>query len=162
MKGFFIGRFQPFHLGHVHAIEFALTKVYMLYIGIGSSNKKNEIRNPFSAIERKKMILSSIDTSLLRRIKIYYIPDFNDHAKWIETINLIVPKFDLVFSNDKSTISIFSTISKISKIKLKDRPILSGTNIRDKIIHNEQWKELVPEGTKKVLHTINFKNRFFL
>ena len=61
MIGFLIGRFQPFHLGHLEAIKFALAKVEHLHVGIGSSNKSHEERNPFTADERKKMILSSID-----------------------------------------------------------------------------------------------------
>ena len=64
MIGFLIGRFQPFHLGHLEAIKFALSKVEHLHVGIGSSNKSHEKRNPFTADERKKMILSSIDDKL--------------------------------------------------------------------------------------------------
>jgi len=60
MNGLFIGRFQPFHLGHLDAIRFGLSKVENLWIGIGSSNKSNEKRNPFTADERKDMILSSL------------------------------------------------------------------------------------------------------
>ena len=45
MNGFLIGRFQPFHLGHLEAVKFALSNVNHLYIGIGSSNKSNELRN---------------------------------------------------------------------------------------------------------------------
>ena len=159
MKGFFIGRFQPFHLGHFYAMQFALSKVDMLWVGIGSSNKKNEKRNPFSAIERKQMILSSINKTLLRRIKIYLIPDFDDHAKWIDAINYIVPKYDLVFSNDEITTSICSKTSNVSTIRLHDRKILSGTNIRNKMISGDKWEELVPAGTKKVLRNINLKER---
>ena len=53
MIGFLIGRFQPFHLGHLEAIKFALSKVEHLHVGIGSSNKSHEKRNPFTADERK-------------------------------------------------------------------------------------------------------------
>ena len=64
MIGFLICRFQPFHLGHLEAIKFALGKVEHLHVGIGSSNKSHEERNPFTADERKKMILSSVDSEL--------------------------------------------------------------------------------------------------
>ena len=60
MNGFLIGRFQPFHLGHVEAVKFALSKVEQLYIGIGSSNKSHQLRNPFTVEERKQMILSCL------------------------------------------------------------------------------------------------------
>lgn len=53
MNGLLIGRFQPFHLGHLEAILFGLSKVENLWIGIGSSNKSHEMKNPFTADERK-------------------------------------------------------------------------------------------------------------
>ena len=71
MDGLLIGRFQPFHLGHLEAVIFALSKVEKLYIGIGSSNKSNEKRNPFTADERKNMILSSINEELSKRVEVY-------------------------------------------------------------------------------------------
>ena len=83
MIGFLIGRFQPFHLGHLGAIKFALSKVEHLHIGIGSSNKSHEDRNPFTADERKKMILSSLDDDIIKKIyPLHYIPDVDDHSKW--------------------------------------------------------------------------------
>ena len=54
MNGLLIGRFQPFHLGHLEALKFALSKVDNLWLGLGSSNKSIEKSNPFSAEERKK------------------------------------------------------------------------------------------------------------
>ncbi len=158
MNGFFIGRFQPFHLGHLYALDFALSKVNNLWIGIGSSNKLDE-KNPFSATERKTMILSSIDISLLRRIKIYFIPDFDDHKKWVNAINSLVPKYEVVFSNDVLTTNIYSQTIKVIPIQLKKRDMLSGTNIRNKIVSGKNWKGLVPEGTKQVLQRINANRR---
>jgi len=54
MNGLLIGRFQPFHLGHLEALKFASSKVDNLWLGLGSSNKSIEKSNPFSAEERKK------------------------------------------------------------------------------------------------------------
>ena len=34
MDGLLIGRFQPFHLGHLDALRFALTKVENLWLGL--------------------------------------------------------------------------------------------------------------------------------
>ncbi|MEK0351142.1 MAG: adenylyltransferase/cytidyltransferase family protein, partial [Nitrosopumilus sp.] len=98
MNGLLIGRFQPFHLGHLEALQFALSKVDKLWVGLGSSNKPAQKNNPFSAEERRDMILSSIDDSIKERISIYFIPDLDNHVEWIEKIDTIVPKFDIVFS----------------------------------------------------------------
>lgn len=160
MNGLLVGRFQPFHLGHVDAIKFALDKVENLWLGIGSSNRSLERNNPFSADERKKMIQSSIDSGISKKIQIFYIPDLEDHKKWIENIDEIVPKYDMVFSNDEMTHHLYSKRSmKVISIPFTNRDELSGTNIREKIQSGQNWDHLVPEGTKKTLETIGAKDR---
>ena len=52
-----IGRFQPVHKGHGFLIEQALLKAKKLVIVIGSSFAARSLRNPFSAQERKDMII---------------------------------------------------------------------------------------------------------
>ena len=160
MNGLLIGRFQPFHLGHLEAFHFALSKVENLWIGIGSSNKLNQKQNPFSAVERKEMILSSIEESISDSIEIFFIPDLENHEKWIENIDTIVPKFDIVFSNDELIQYLYSKHNtQVTSVPFKERDTLSGTNIRDKIKSNQKWKHLVPDGTKKVLQKISVNDR---
>ena len=89
MNGFLIGRFQPFHFGHLEAVNFALSNVEQLYIGIGSSNKSYQPRNPFTAEERNLMIMSSLDENTLKKVSIYDIPDVDDHSKWTQSIDKI-------------------------------------------------------------------------
>ena len=160
MNGFLIGRFQPFHLGHLEAVNFALSKVDQLYIGIGSSNKSNELRNPFTADERNQMIKSSLDEIIMQRVSLYNIPDVDDHSKWTESIDKIIPKYDIVFSNDDFTHRLYEeNTKKIISVALKSREDLSGTNIRRLIQSDGNWKDLVPNGTKNILLKIDAKNR---
>jgi len=160
MNGLLIGRFQPFHLGHLDALHFALSKVDKLWIGLGSSNKPPEKNNPFSAEERQQMILNSIDDSIKNKIEIYFIPDFENHQKWVEHIDTIVPKFDIIFTNDEMTEYLYSKRGKkVSSIPFTTRDVLSGTNIRDLIISDRTWENLVPYGTRKFLNQINAKQR---
>ena len=160
MNGLFIGRFHPFHLGHLDAIQFALSKVEKLWVGIGSSNKQIQKENPFSADERKEMILSSIDESISKKIQIYSIPDYDNHEKWILNIESIVPEFNMVFTNDELTQSLYSKRGiKVLSVPFKDRENLSGTKIRDRIKTDNEWEHLVPNGTKNVLNKISAKER---
>ena len=160
MNGLLIGRFQPFHLGHLNALDFALSKVEKLWVGLGSSNKPPQKNNPFSAEERKRMILDSVDDFIRKRIEIYYIPDLEDHVKWIKLIDTIVPKFDIIFTNDELTKHLYSKRKiKVLSIPFTKRELLSGTNIRDKIINDQKWEDLVPEGTKNFLNQISVKER---
>ncbi|TAK17582.1 MAG: nicotinamide-nucleotide adenylyltransferase [Nitrosarchaeum sp.] len=160
MNGLLIGRFQPFHLGHLAALRFALSKVDKLWIGLGSSNKPLQKNNPFSAEERKEMILLSIDESMKQKIQIYFIPDLENHIKWIELIDTLVPKFDIVFTNDELTRHLYSKRDvQVISIPFVKRDILSGTNIRDMIISDQTWEDFVPEGTKIFLSKTSAKQR---
>ena len=153
MDGLLIGRFQPFHLGHLHALEFALSCVDNLWIGIGSSNKPRDRSNPFSVEERKEMILTSINDAMAQKISLYPMPDFNNHAKWIEMIDLTVPKFEAVFSNDHITRHLYAKKNvKVIPIVFLKRDILSGTHIRNLIADDKDWAKLVPDGTHNVIH----------
>jgi nicotinamide-nucleotide adenylyltransferase len=160
MDGLLIGRFQPFHLGHLDAVLFGLSRAENLFICIGSSNKSNERKNPFSAEERREMITLSIEPSITDRIKIFDIPDVGDHEKWTFEIDKIAPKYDVVFTNDEFTKTLFEKrkISIISVV-LKDREKFSGTNIRNLITEDKNWRDLVPQGTRNVLDSINAKER---
>ncbi|MBC8516830.1 MAG: nicotinamide-nucleotide adenylyltransferase [Nitrosopumilus sp.] len=158
MNGLLIGRFQPFHLGHLEALQFALSKVDKLWVGLGSSNISVEKNNPFTAEQRKEMILSSIDDSMKERISIYFIPDVDNHMRWIEKIDTIVPKFDIIFSNDELTNHLYSKRNiQVLPIPFLNRESLSGTNIRDLIISDQKWDDLVPDGTRNFLEKTGAK-----
>ncbi|WP_116964126.1 bifunctional nicotinamide-nucleotide adenylyltransferase/Nudix hydroxylase [Fastidiosibacter lacustris] len=81
----FIGRFQPFHIGHLHNIQYALKIAQKLIIVVGSAFRAPSIKNPFSYELRRKMILSDliavgIDIS---RITIVPVSDwFYDENGW--------------------------------------------------------------------------------
>jgi nicotinamide-nucleotide adenylyltransferase len=93
------------------------------------------------------------------KISIYFIPDLDNHMKWIEKIDTIVPKFDIIFSNDELTNHLYSKRDiQIMTIPFLKRDKLSGTRIRDLIISDQNWNDLVPEGTKHFLEKINAKN----
>jgi len=160
MNGLLIGRFQPFHLGHLDALHFALTQVEKLWVGIGSSNKPPQKQNPFTADERKEMILSSIDESISNKIEIYFIPDSDNHQRWIENINTIIPKYDIVFTNDELTEHLYKKRgTKVITVPYNKRDLLSGTNVRDKLVSDQKWEHLVPDGTKNILNQIGAKER---
>ena len=160
MDGLLIGRFQPFHLGHLDAVLFGLSKSENLFIGIGSSNRFNERKNPFSAKERREMIVSSIEPSMIDRIKVFDIPDVGNHEKWTFEIDKIIPKYDVVFTNDEFTKTLFEKRKiNVVPVVLKDREKFSGTNIRNLITEDKNWRDLVPQGTRNVLDSINAKER---
>ncbi len=107
--GLFIGRFQPFHKGHLATIKFALRKVDQLVIVVGSAQKSHEPKNPFTAGERIRMIKESLDSEKVNvgKILIIPIPDVDVHSLWTQQVDILVPKYDVVFANDPFTLMLF-------------------------------------------------------
>ena len=106
------------------------------------------------------MIISSIEPSIINSIRIFNIPDVDNHKKWAFHVDSIVPKYDLVFTNDEFTQILFGKHkSKVIPVPLKEREKFSGTNVRQLILDDKNWQDLVPKGAQNVLEKINAKER---
>jgi len=161
--GLFIGRFQPFHLGHLATVRYALKKVEHLYIVVGSSQKSHEPKNPFTAGERILMIRNTLNDEKIdpSRYLIIPVPDAIGHAVWTAYIDQVVPKYDLVFSNDQLTLQLFKEKGVTAiEAPLLDRPKFSATEVRKRIAENGDWKELVPKSVAKLVGPIIAMGRF--
>ncbi len=158
-NGLFIGRFQPFHKGHLATVKFALEKVEQLVIVVGSAQKSHEPRNPFTAGERIRMIKESLDSdgeTDVRRILIIPVPDTDVHALWTHQVDMLVPKYDVVFANDLFTLMLFQEKGiKALEAPLYRRDEMKATEIRKKMIAEEIWEDLVPIPVSKVIKEIN-------
>ncbi|MBD0300571.1 MAG: nicotinamide-nucleotide adenylyltransferase, partial [Nitrososphaera sp.] len=155
----FIGRFQPFHKGHLATVKFALEKVEQLVIVVGSAQKSHEPRNPFTAGERIRMIKESLDSdgeTDVRRILIIPVPDTDVHALWTHQVDMLVPKYDVVFANDLFTLMLFQEKGiKALEAPLYRRDEMKATEIRKRMIAEEIWEDLVPIPVSKVIKEIN-------
>lgn len=61
----YIGRFQPFHNGHLQSIKKGLDIAEKIIICIGTSNRPRSIKNPWIAKERIDMVREAILTDLV-------------------------------------------------------------------------------------------------
>jgi len=162
-SGIFIGRFQPFHLGHLSTVKFALEKVKHLYIVVGSSQKSHELKNPFTAGERILMIRNTLNSEKVdpSRYLIIPVPDATGHAVWTAFIDQVVPAYQVVFSSDRLTLQLYRE-KGVPTIEppLLDRPQYSATEVRKRIIEGGKWKTLVPSSVVKIINPIIAKGRF--
>ncbi|MBW2975980.1 nicotinamide-nucleotide adenylyltransferase [Candidatus Woesearchaeota archaeon] len=152
-RGLFVGRFQPFHLGHLQDINNALKEVDELVIGIGSSNEKNTKENPFSAKERIEMIGLALKNNKAGKYKFFTIPDFNDDKKWVEHIEALAPKFDVVYTGNEWTERCFKGKYEIRKVRILEG--ISSTIIRNRMLKNMDWQMLVPKEIADYVTKIN-------
>ena len=156
MKALFIGRFQPFHLGHLLLLE-RLNKQYEeIIIGIGSSQYQNTYDNPFSEVERKQMITQSLNAVGIHKFRIVTIPDIHDPPRWVDHVCSIVSDFDVIIVNNPFTRKLFSEKGYVVKgTAFFNRKQYSGKEIRRRIIQDESWGELVPESVFKIITDID-------
>lgn len=145
MKALFIGRFQPFHQGHLLLLQRLSTRYETIIIGIGSSQYHDTADNPFSEKERSQMITETLDAAGIRNYQIVSIPDIHDPPRWVDHVCSIVADFDVVIANNPFTRKLFSqkgfTVVGTASF---DRKRYSGKEIRRRIIHDEPWDDLVP------------------
>ena len=158
-NGLFVGRFQPFHKGHLATVKFALSRVDQLVIVVGSAQKSHEYRNPFTAGERIRMIKESLDAddeADVRRILIIPVPDIDVHSLWTHQVDMLVPKYDVVFANDLFTLMLFQEKGiKALEAPLYRRDEMKATEIRKRMIAEEIWEDLVPIPVSNVIKEIN-------
>jgi nicotinamide-nucleotide adenylyltransferase len=158
-KGLFVGRFQPFHLGHLATIKFALSRLEELIIIIGSAQTSHEIKNPFTAGERIQMIKDSLveDSSVdMKKILLIPVSDVNMHSLWTHQVDILVPKYNVVFTNDILTALLFKQRDiEVVEPSLYRRKELSATEVRSRMAKDEDWKELVTIQTAKVVEDIH-------
>jgi bifunctional NMN adenylyltransferase/nudix hydrolase len=86
----FIGRFEPFHLGHAAVARHALAKAGKLILLVGSADTPRSIRNPWTVAERTVMIRAALEDADARLI----VRPLRDHlyneAHWIATVQRTV------------------------------------------------------------------------
>jgi len=161
-RGVFIGRFQPFHLGHVHCVQHILKEVQELILGIGSAQFSHTLQNPFTAGERVTMIRAAMDEAKIDASKYYLIPirDLKIHDLWVSHLVSQTPHFNIVYSNEPVTSRLFKEAGyRVEPIPFYDRETYSATEIRGKIIHGETWENLVPTTVAKYIKEISGDER---
>ncbi len=148
-----IGRFQPFHLGHLKLIEIAADNSEKLIIGIGSSQESNTKENPFTADERKEMIENSVNIRIL--CEIIPIPDINNDKIWVSHVKKLVPEFHVVYTNGELERRLFKDAGiDVVSTGIFNRNLYSGTEIRRRIASGKEWEHLVPEGTSAIIKKV--------
>ena len=152
MKVLFIGRFQPFHSGHLEVIKEFGPKAESFIIVIGSAQESHTLENPFTAGERYSMIKRSLKDTNVNHVDIIPLPDLNRYSIWVNYVESFVPPFDTVISNNPLTRRLFGEKGYVvQEPKLYKREKFSGKEIRRRILHNESWHDLVPKAVVRII-----------
>jgi nicotinamide-nucleotide adenylyltransferase len=161
-RGLYVGRFQPFHLGHLEAIQDVLKEVEELVIVIGSAQYSHNTRNPFTAGERLVMIRQALHEAGVdaSRIWIVPVPDVHLHMLWVSALEGYTPKFNVVYSNEPLTRRLFMEAGyKVNSIRFFQRKVYTSTLVREKMLAGESWTKLVPQSVADFINEIDGVNR---
>jgi len=160
----FIGRFQPFHNGHLSAIKEVLNNADKIIIGIGSSQHSNTKDNPFTFEKRFKMIENALVKEGIENFTIFPVPDIPDDKKWVEHVKSLLPRFDVVYSSNPLVARLFKEDKDYKKGKFKVKRVkiikeASSTKVRILMKKGKGWKRLVPEEVGELIESIDGINR---
>ncbi len=144
--GLVIGRFQPFHYGHIYLFKQAVAACEAITIGIGSSNKRNK-ENPFTYTQRKRMLEVFLEKEKMKAsvIKIFPLPDTTDDAAWLQHVLEKAGKFYVVIGDNEWVNAIFEKAGyKVIRIGHYKRDLYEGEKIRGLIKDKKKWQDRVP------------------
>ena len=143
-KGLILGRFQPFHLGHLSVIQVICNNEIEPIICIGSAQEGNTKDNPFNTKERKTMI-KAVMRNLDCKYEIYEIPDVNNNELYVSHLETFVPDFDIVYSGNTLVQKLFKTAGyRVVVPEMINRKVWEGAAIRRAMMVGDEWETAVP------------------
>ncbi len=142
-----IGRFQPFHKGHLYLLQTALSLAEEVVIALGSSNVLDE-KNPLSYESRVQMLQSVLEhEGVGDRVRaIVPSPDDTSDEVWLKTLLQNVGPFDIALGNNDWVNDVLRQAG-YNALTLPDleRDIFQVTFIRQIMKDGGEWESRVPQ-----------------
>ncbi|PNW65210.1 UNVERIFIED_CONTAM: nicotinamide-nucleotide adenylyltransferase [Euhalothece sp. KZN 001] len=155
MRGFYIGRFQPYHDGHHQMVEAIAGEVDEIILGIGSAGDSHTIHDPFTAGERIMMLTKALESVDARTYPVP-IEDLDRNAVWVSHVQSMSPTFDVAYSNNPLVIQLFGEAGiEVHQSPMFNRDVLEGTEVRQRMIEGDAWRDLVPAAVAEVIDEID-------
>jgi len=159
MRGFYIGRYQPFHNGHRHMIDEIAAEVDEIVLGIGSAGDSHTTRNPFTAGERVMMVTKAVE-ELEATTYVVPIEDLDRNSVWVSHVQSMTPRFDVAYSNNPLVVRLFEEAGvEVRQSPMFRRDVLEGAELRERMVRNGDWENLVPDTVVDVIREINGVDR---
>ncbi len=169
MRALFIGRFQPFHNGHLMLVRNVLAEedVDSLVIAIGSTQHSHSQENPFTCGERILMIGSAVFEELYNkdgispaRIFVVPVPDVERNAIWVPHLESYCPPFQAVYTKNPLVQRLFEeTGYPVRSFPFIERKRFWGTEIRRRMLEKKYWEDLVPPAVYSVIKKLRIAER---
>lgn len=159
----FVGRFQPFHLGHMEFIHQILSENSEVILIIGSSQANFTPHNPFTTGERIKMIKDSLVESktVMEKVTITHVMDDQNNYRWFSNLKSFAPPFNVLYTgNVFIRLLLENEPILLREPKFIRKKLYNGSNIRRLLAANDpEWKNLVPKAVEKIILKLNGPER---
>lgn len=149
----YIGRFQPFHLGHKAVIDQALLLADKVVVVIGSAGGPRTVKNPWTASERIQMISSTFTEEELARISFVEQEDhLYNFERWLAEVTTAVENVNRanVFAgkhrNGPHKIGLIGLDKDASSFYLK---------------HFPQWERVVLDDIGRIINASDIRKLYF-
>jgi nicotinamide-nucleotide adenylyltransferase len=151
----YLGRFQPFHLGHLECLRRIRKQSPVVIIGIGSAQYSRDARNPLTFEERRALILHVLEQVKLgfSNVFIVPIPDIHNEHLWMQNIKLLLGNSIRVYSNNEWVRGLANAggIETAERFEF-DMGSYNGSRVRELIAVDGNWQRLVPNPRYMVNH----------
>lgn len=139
------------HKGHLFALKHIAARSRKVIVVIGSAQEKKTMKNPFSAQQRKKMLMAVLaKEKLAKKCKIFFLRDIPDDGKWVAHLDARVPKYDVCHSNNALVLRLMRTAGKkVARVPLLARRKYRATAIRERMREGKKWETRVPEAVER-------------
>lgn len=158
MRALIIGRFQPFHKGHLQLVKSILKECDELVIAIASAQFNYIEKDPFTAGERMLMIHEALKEGKVDLARCYIVPLINDenNARWIGHLRSFLPAFDVVYTGNPYVSMLMKNAHvKVREVKFYDKEKYNASRIRKRMLQGNTWEELVPSSVAKVIKKVD-------
>jgi len=155
MRILYIGKFQPFHLGHLQAVNIMKELSDDLVVAVGSPKDSRY----FTLDERLRMVKEN--TEITPQVVEDLMEEHLLYNNWGRHVLNTVGNVDIVATGNPYVQRDFQEESKHILLFSRDEETLSGTIIRNLIeSRDEFWKDLVPENSRKIIKSSEYYGRF--
>ena len=160
MRALVIGRFQPFHNGHLSVVREVAPEVDEGLVCIAAAADDHTKDNPFTAEERNEMVIRALEEAGIHPFRIVDIPDIHNYPVWARYVVSLCPPFDLVVAHNDKTLDLFREIGyQVRRATPYDRDTHSGTRVRKLMAEGGDWARLVPPAVAVYLKGIEGPER---
>ena len=165
VRALVVGRFQPFHTGHLRLVEQAASAYGEVIVAVASAQNNHLPRDPFTAGERIEMIRRALADEgpgdALARCIVLPVSDRPDNAAWAAHLRSALPPFGAVLTGNPYVAMLLSGAGvAVDRPEMVERKKYVGSGIREMMARGDRaWESLVPRAVAAYVNEIGGAER---